>query len=419
VSEIELPTPIEEIADPLTAPGRALGRDPFDDPANTDPFEEQLDQLEARHADSPAVQHRVRKPSVKPTAIAKPTAEQAATEMVTAKPPAVVKATAKAMLATQSTTDQAAARSEDALPSRDNLARISQRRWSTTPPLAEIELPPAKGLADRLLNEDERRVLAALAHLVEGDAPYDRFGYSPEAMKTTFPLFHALYRFYFRVRSEGHEHIPSEGPVVLAGNHGGLLPFDAAMAIIDVALHTDPPRLVRAVVDRWAGTLPWVNIFYARVGQVVGTRENFAKLLDDGQLLLVFPEGIDGMRKTIAHRYRLQKFRVGFIEHALRARAPIVPVAFIGSDDQSPILFDIKPLARRPGLPVAPITPTFPWFGPLGLLPYPVSYRIVYGEPLRFHERFGPEGANDSRLVRYLANQVRRTVQLLIDRHRQ
>ncbi len=195
--------------------------------------------------------------------------------------------------------------------------------------------------------------------------------------------------------------------------------FDAAMAIIDVALNTDPPRLVRAVVDRWAGALPWINIFYARVGQVVGTRENFAKLLDDGQLLLVFPEGIDGMRKTIAHRYRLQKFRVGFIEHALRAGAPIVPVAFIGSDDQSPILFDLKPLARRLGVPVMPITPTFPWFGPLGLLPYPVSYRIIYGEPLRYHERFGPEAADDSRLVRYLANQVRRTVQQLIDRNRQ
>ena len=89
----------------------------------------------------------------------------------------------------------------------------------------------------------------------------------------------------------------------------------------------------------------------------------------------------------------------------------------IGSDDQTPILFDIKPLARWLKIPVAPITPTFPWLGPLGLLPYPVSYRIVYGEPLTFHDRFGPEDADDARLVRYLANQVRRAVQLLIDRN--
>jgi hypothetical protein len=93
-------------------------------------------------------------------------------------------------------------------------------------------------------------------------------------------------------------------------------------------------------------------------------------------------------------------------------------MAVVGSDDQTPILYDIKPIARRLGLPVAPITPTFPWFGPLGLLPYPVRYRIVYGEPLDYHERFGPEGADDARLVRYLANQVRRKVQLLLDRNR-
>jgi 1-acyl-sn-glycerol-3-phosphate acyltransferase len=189
------------------------------------------------------------------------------------------------------------------------------------------------------------------------------------------------------------------------------------MGIVDVALHTDPPRLPRAIVDRWAGSLPWVNIFYARLGQVIGTRENFADLLDEGQLVLVFPEGIDGIRKTVAQRHRLQHFRVGFVERALRARAPIVPVAFVGSDDQAPILYDVKPLAKLLGLPVAPITPTFPWLGPLGLLPYPVSYKIVYGEPLDYHERFGPEGAEDARLVRYLANQVRRSVQLLVDRN--
>jgi hypothetical protein len=78
----------------------------------------------------------------------------------------------------------------------------------------------------------------------------------------------------------------------------------------------------------------------------------------------------------------------------------------------------MKPLAKWLGLPTAPITPTFPLLGPLGLLPYPVNYKIVYGEPLRYHERFGPEGADDTRLVRYLANQVRRSVQVLVDRNR-
>lgn len=297
-------------------------------------------------------------------------------------------------------------------------APLPRRRRTAIPSLSELELPEVSGWLDRVLGEEERRRLTAISHLVEGEAPFDRFGFSPETAKAAFPWFYALYRFYFRVRSQGHEHIPSDGPAVLVANHGGLLPFDAAMGVIDILLRTDPPRLARAIVDRWAGELPWINVFFARVGQVIGTRENFADLLDDGQPVLVFPEGTEGIGKSITQRYRLQSFRVGFIEQALRAAAPIVPVAFIGSEDQAPILYNLKPLARRLGLPVAPITPTFPWLGPLGLLPYPVSYRIIYGEPLCFHERFGPEGAGDARLVRYLANQVRRSVQLLVDRSR-
>ena len=292
------------------------------------------------------------------------------------------------------------------------------RRRAITPPLAEVEAQTPVGFTDRWLGEDIRRRLAAIAHLAGGDVPYDRFGFSPSATRTALPWFLALYRYYFRVKSQGHENVPTEGPAVLVGNHGGLLPFDAAMGVVDLLLNTDPPRLARSIIDRWAGQLPWVNVFYARVGQVVGTRENFADLLDEGQLVMVFPEGMEGVRKSVTQRYRLQHFRVGFIEQALRARAPIVPVAFVGSDDQTPILYNVKPLAKRLGLPVAPITPTFPWLGPLGLLPYPVSYKIVYGEPLCFHERFGPEGADDVRLVRYLANQVRRSVQVLLDRNR-
>jgi 1-acyl-sn-glycerol-3-phosphate acyltransferase len=292
------------------------------------------------------------------------------------------------------------------------------RRPSATPALGEVELPERTDLWDRLLPERARRALASVAHLVEGEGPYDRFGFSPDTARKSLPWFHALYRYYFRVESSGHENLPERGAAILAANHAGLLPFDGAMSVLDVLLHTDPPRLPRAIVDRWAGELPFVNIFYARVGQVVGTRENFADLLDDQQLVLVFPEGIDGIRKPVTHRYRLQTFRVGFIEQALRARAPVIPMAVIGSDDQTPILYDVKPLARALGLPVAPLTPTFPWFGPLGLLPYPVRYRIVYGEPLAFHERFGPEGADDARLVLYLARQVRRAVQQLIDRSR-
>jgi 1-acyl-sn-glycerol-3-phosphate acyltransferase len=393
------PQPRVESLAPVSETEPALGSDPFSEPDGIDPFVERLDALIAERASlrraHPAVAARRRRAAYR-------LAPRETAKKADSSPP-----------------DEARA---GGVPERRGtepiLARLHRRRWVTTPTLDEVELPASDGWLDRFLGEEERQRLAALTHLVEGEARYDRYGLSPGIVKRVFPLFYALYRLYFRVRSEGHENLPAEGPAVLAANHGGVLPFDGAMVVTDSLLNTNPPRLPRAIVDRWAGALPWVNVFYARVGQVIGTRKNFSDLLDSGQLVLVFPEGIDGIRKTVTQRYRLQRFRVGFVEQALRAAAPIVPVAIIGSDDQAPILYDIKPVARRLGLPVLPITPTFPWLGPLGLLPYPVSYRIVYGEPLRYHERFGPEGADDARLVRYIANQVRRDVQQLVDRSR-
>lgn len=361
----------DEIGSTLPGKPYALGHDPFDEPVEADPFLERMDEIErlVGHADASLL------------------------------PP------------------RAAPKNPDPAP-RPGMERRPRSHWAATPRLGEVELLERAGLLERLLPETMRRRLAALDHLVDGEVPYDRFGFSPAAARASFPLFLALYRYYFRVQSRGHENIPAEGPAILAANHAGLLPFDGAMAVLDVLLHTDPPRLARAVVDRWAGTLPFVNVFFARVGQVIGTRENFADLLDDGQCLLVFPEGMEGARKRITQRYRLQRFHTGFVEQALRARAPIIPMAILGSDDQTPILFDLAPIARRLGLPTLPVTPTFPWLGPLGLLPYPVRYRIVYGEPLAFHERFGPEAVDDARLVHHLTQQVRRTVQQLMDRNR-
>lgn len=284
--------------------------------------------------------------------------------------------------------------------------------------VADLDPPEPQGWLERLVDGDALRRVSALAELAEAGSDYDRFGMSPRALRNSLPFFLALYRGWFRVQAQGHEHLPRQGGAVVAGNHAGLLPFDGAMAVLDVLLHSDPPRLLRTVVDRWGGSLPWVNVFLARVGQVVGTRRNLIDLLRDEQLVLVFPEGMDGARKPVTQRYRLQHFRKGFVEEALRARVPIVPMAIAGSDDQTPILYDVRPLARLLGLPSVPLTPTFPWLGPLGLLPYPVRYRIAYGEPLEFHTRFGPEDAEDPRLVRYLANQVRRAVQQLLDRTR-
>lgn len=263
------------------------------------------------------------------------------------------------------------------------------------------------------LDEDER---SRIASLQRSKGACDPFGLSPQTLANVLPLLRFLHRYYFRVTSEGHANVPASGPAILVSNHAGLLPFDAAMIVADTVLRSQPPRLPRAIVDRWVATMPLLRDFFAEMGQVIGTRENFSGLLRAEELVLVFPEGIAGVRKPYRERYRLQAFHRGFVEEALRAQAPIIPTVVVGSDDQAPILYDLKPLAHWLRLPVAPITPTFPWFGLLGLLPYPVSYRIVYGEPIEIAGLYDEAAADDPAIVTGLCERVRRQIQEMLDR---
>ena len=290
------------------------------------------------------------------------------------------------------------------------------------PPVPEVSLDDADDAAswlDRLAGlalerEDEERLQRVATSF--GPVAYDALGLNSRTSRRAFAAFKLLYSHYFRVESSGHQVLPEKEGAILAANHGGLLPFDGAMTVVDCIAKANPPRMVRSIVERWAGTLPFVNIFYARVGQVIGTRDNFRNLLGRNQLVLVFPEGVEGIRKKAADRYVLREFHLGFVEESLLHRVPIIPVAIVGADDQTPILYDVKPLAKLLGLPVFPITPTFPLLGPLGLLPYPVKYQIRYGEPFRFYEEFPDGPTQDPAAVRYMADQVRRRVQEMVDR---
>ncbi|MDJ0787805.1 MAG: 1-acyl-sn-glycerol-3-phosphate acyltransferase [Myxococcota bacterium] len=293
-----------------------------------------------------------------------------------------------------------------------------ERSGTALPRLDELGPPPDPATTPLGLGGIDARRLEALAHLAPTGCSVDDFGASPAAVRRALPPFLWVYRHWFRVRSEGHEHIPARGPVILVANHGGLLPFDGAMGIVDVLLKTDPPRLARALVARFVSKIPGLEATYERLGSVVGTRERFRQLLEADQAVLVFPEGVEGIRKPIAQRGRLQHFQPGFVRMALELGVPIVPVTFAGPDGQAPVLMDVKPLARRLGLPVFPITPTFPWLGPLGLLPYPVSYRIHYGEPIDWSDRHGPEDAKRPELVERLAGEVRCRIQQRLDRMR-
>lgn len=240
---------------------------------------------------------------------------------------------------------------------------------------------------------------------------YDPFGFRPEIIKYALLPGFLLYKYYFRVQTYGMENIP-QGRVLLIANHAGQIPLDGFCIGTSILVEAEPPRLVRSMVERWAATLPFVNQFFTRAGQIVGTPENCIRLLERDEAILVFPEGVKGINKLFNQRYQLQEFGHGFMRLALKSGAPIVPIAVIGSEEQAPSLYNARAIARMFAAPALPITPTFPLFGPLGFLPYPVKYRIHFGEPLRFE---GDPDEDDHEIERKVQT-VRTTIQSMIYR---
>ena len=184
-------------------------------------------------------------------------------------------------------------------------------------------------------------------------------------------------------RAKGIENVPP-GRVLLIANHAGQIPIDAAMVGTAMILEGEPPRAVRAMGEFWLPQLPWINIFLHRVGGVVGTPKNCVDLLNNEEAVEVFPEGVRGVSKLIKDRYKLARFGLGFMRLALQTNTPIVPVGIVGSEEQAPSLANIKPLARLLNMPAFPITPTWPFLGPLGLIPLPARYYIHFGKPMVF-----------------------------------
>ncbi|HXV37402.1 MAG TPA: lysophospholipid acyltransferase family protein [Myxococcota bacterium] len=232
---------------------------------------------------------------------------------------------------------------------------------------------------------------------------YDPYGMSPAFMRRVLLPFALLYRYYFRVEVSGIERLPA-GRVLVVANHAGQLPFDAAMLAMALLMHAQPPRIARSMGEFWVPRLPWVSVLAARTGTLVGTPENCAHMLANGECVLAFPEGVRGMNKLFTQRYRLQRFGLGFMRLALETGAPIAPVAIVGSEEQQPSFANLERLAHAFGAPALPITPTFPWLGPLGLLPLPVKYRIYFGEPMRFEgEASDDEAATEAKVAQVKA----------------
>lgn len=230
---------------------------------------------------------------------------------------------------------------------------------------------------------------------------FDIFGLHPPALAGAVALSAPLYDHYFRVEADGIEHVPATGAAILVANHGGMLPVDAAMLCLDVLRRTDPPRIPRAIADHFVHRMPLISTLFARVGVVSGTPANVRRLLADGELIAIFPEGVSGPAKRFRDRYQLQDWRVGFAEHALRHRAPVIPVAILGAEESFPLGAKLRGFHGF-GAPYFPI-PAFP-------VPLPARYRIQYGPPMTLSG--DPEDPVD---VATAADAVRGTLQRMVE----
>jgi 1-acyl-sn-glycerol-3-phosphate acyltransferase len=283
-------------------------------------------------------------------------------------------------------------------------SRLRKQGDAVLEPLRQQVIAFLDRLSDPKVTERVRRLDNRL-----NEFGVDPFGFNPDFVRYAIPFVCALYKHYFRVQTYGIENVP-KGRVLLISNHSGQIPLDAMMIVASMVLEAEPPRMVRSMVDSWVPTLPVLSWFFPRTGQIVGTRENCQLLLDREEPILAFPEGTKGINKLYSQRYQLQEFGLGFMRLALSTRAPIVPVAVVGAEEQAPAIYNARGLARLVGAPNLPLTVTFPWLGPLGLLPLPSKYRIYFGSPMSFSGDPDDEDA----VVAEKVKGVRRTIQRML-----
>lgn len=272
------------------------------------------------------------------------------------------------------------------------------------------QMPPARtSLADLPAIRD-RDLLPAL----EPERTVDDWGRS-EAVEQLFDrtLVEFFYRYWFRTEVEGIENVPSTGGALLVSNHAGALPPDAPIIARSIREEHPDPRPLHITVEHFFKGFPLFSQLLPKIGCVAAHPANVHRLLhDEEQLVLVFPEGRKGTEKLYSERYQLQRFgRGGFVAAAMRAQAKLVPVCVIGAEEAAPVFHQSQMMQRLTGLLYFPLTPTFPWFGPLGMLGYlPAKFRIRFLEPIDTAE-LGVDPAEDKSLVQTISHEIRARIQ--------
>jgi 1-acyl-sn-glycerol-3-phosphate acyltransferase len=275
---------------------------------------------------------------------------------------------------------------------------------------------PASGLIGRLLpdgvhdmlEEIDRRIARIPTRL--NRYGFDPFGMEPRNMRNQMLVMGALYRYYLRVETRGIERVP-EGRVLLIANHAGnTVAWDGAMLAASMFFEGEPPRIVRGMGEYFLPTIPFFNVMMQRTGSVVGRPQNCTNLLEQGEAIMVFPEGERGFVKTYGKRYQLQRFGLGFLRLALETGTPIVPVGIVGAEEQSPGIANLRSVGKLFGSPAFPITLTFPFLGLAGFLPLPVKFHLHFGHPLTFEGDPNEDDASIQERVDVVKDAIRRLV---------
>ncbi len=238
----------------------------------------------------------------------------------------------------------------------------------------------------------------------------DDYGFDREVTeKFLYTALRPLAQKWFRVEVSGVENIPVVGGALVVSNHSGTVPMDGLMT--GVTIHDHTGRFLRPLGADLVFSLPVVSGLARRGGATLACNEDAERMLRDGELVGVWPEGFKGIGKPFGERYKLQRFgRGGFVSAAIRTGVPIIPTSVVGAEEIYPLVGNIPSLARLLGIPYIPITPLFPLLGPLGLVPLPSKWLIEFGEPIRTDD-YEPGAAEDPMLVFNVTDQVRESIQ--------
>ena len=239
----------------------------------------------------------------------------------------------------------------------------------------------------------------------------DEWGRSERTRALARSIYEPVYSKWFRAEWTGLEKIPSEGGALLVANHAGAIPSDAP--VIMHGIEKELGRPVYGLADYFFRTVPVVGTLWARAGGVSARPGNAYRLLrEQNQLALVFPEGTKGPSKSYTDRYQLRRFgRGGFVEIAMRAGVPVIPIAVVGSEEAMPVIFRLPTLARALGVPYVPITANLLAMGPLGaVVPFPAKFRLQVLDPVSFDVPADQERYSKSRIMEE-AERIRSNIQ--------